>query len=123
VKGALYVVNAIVYMCVALAITFLVSKISRNPEVISVFSNIISLGMAFLCGIFVPKELMSDGVNKVATCMPAHWYVETVECINNFKADKLGEIVGHMGVQLAFAMVIVVVALVISRRKVYKKSR
>ena len=31
--------------------------------------------MSFLCGIFVPQNLLSDGVLAVGKFLPAYWYI------------------------------------------------
>ena len=36
--------------------------------------NTISLGMCFLCEVFVPMELIGDNVKIVAQFLPAYWY-------------------------------------------------
>ena len=63
--------NMVCYMFVAMALAFLASKIVRNEEGFSMIGNIVSLGMAFLSGIFVPMEFLGAGVIKLAHFLPA----------------------------------------------------
>lgn len=117
VNGILYAANMLVYMLVALAITYTVSNCTDSPQAVSIIANVISLGMAFLSGIFVPMELLSDTVIKIAHFLPAYWYEKAVLTIENFVQSDFMNIVMYMGIELLFALAIVVVGLAISRKK------
>lgn len=115
--GFLQVCNMLCYMMVALAFTYLISRITAKPDVISVMGNIISLGMSFLCGVFVPMELLSDTVIKIAHFLPAYWYVSAIDAIKNYSVGDMPTILSYMGIELLFAAAIVVVAIVVYRNK------
>lgn len=113
----LYALNAFCIMAVALAITFVVSKATDNKQVISLVANIAGLGMAFLCGVFVPLEVLSDSVVKIAHFLPVFWNVKAVNLIASYKASDLGTVMSYMGIQVLFAVAIMCVGLVVARRK------
>lgn len=116
-KGLYYILNMFCYMAVALSITVLVSRFASTPQVISLIGNVISLGMAFICGVFVPMEFLSDAVIKIAHFMPAYWYVKAIDSIS--KGNRgFNDGILYMGVELLFAVVIIMAAAV-----VYKKKR
>jgi len=117
IKGVLYGINMLVYMLVALAITYTVSNCTDNPQVVSIIANVVSLGMAFLSGIFVPMELLSDTVIKIAHFLPAYWYERAVRTIENFAQKDLVNVFMYMGIEILFALAIVIVGLAISRKK------
>lgn len=116
-KGLLQVCNLLCYMVVALALTFLVSRITSSKNAVSALSNIISLGMAFLCGVFVPMELLSSTVIKIAHFLPAYWYVSAINAINTYSAGDLPQIFSYMGIELLFGAAIIVAAVVVYRNK------
>ncbi len=117
VEAVLYMTNAVCIMAVALAITFMVSKLTDKSEVVSLMSNIIGLGMAFLCGVFVPLELISDTVIKIANFLPVYWYVKAVDIIDGFETSDLDTLLSYMGIQLLFAIAIMCVGMMVARRK------
>lgn len=121
-QGILYVINMFCIMAVALAITFLVGKVTTKEQVVSMLANVVSLGMAFLSGVFVPMEFLSDTIIKIAHFLPAYWYELAVIEINTYKSDKLYQILGYMGVQLVFALVIVIAGFAVSRKRVLHKG-
>ena len=116
-KGALYIGNMFCMMAVALAITFLISKITEKGAVISLLANVVSLGMAFLTGVFVPMEMLSDAVIKIAHFLPSYWYERAVLEIDNYTSKSLMEILSYMGVQLLFAVAIAMAGVVASKKR------
>jgi len=117
-SGAIfYVLNTFCTMAVALAITLIVSKVAKNPQVVSLLSNIIGLGMAFLCGVFVPLEYLSDTVVRIAHFLPVYWNVKTLTLIRNYQPSDMGTIFTYLGIQLLFAVALTCIGLVIARKK------
>ncbi len=116
-SGLLNVVNLLCYMLVALAIAFVVSRLIKKEDMLNMIANIISLGMAFLCGIFVPREFLGKNVIKLAHFLPAYWYSQAVNVLEHFSPALLPELMTYMGIQLLFALVIVVLGLVIARKQ------
>ena len=115
--GALYMLNTFCYMLVALAVAFLVSRITDKDQVISIISNILSLGMAFLCGIFVPMEFLGENVIKFAHFLPAYWFSKGTELIEHISEQEMGTLFQYLGVELLFAVAIWFVALAVAKVK------
>lgn len=116
-KGLLQVCNLLCYMVVALALTFFVSRITSSKNAVSALANVISLGMAFLCGVFVPIELLSSTVIKIAHFLPAYWYVIAINAIDGYSSGDLSKIFSYMGIELMFGVAIIVMAIVIYKNK------
>lgn len=117
VKGAWNILNMFVYMTVALALAFLASQLVSNIESLSLIANVVSLGMAFLCGIFVPAEYLGNRVLVIAHFLPAYWYSQAASKIDLGMADGAGVVLSYMGIQLLFALALIVIGIVISRKK------
>lgn len=116
-SGGLFILNMFSYMLVALGFAFLVSNLAANVEIVNMFANVISLGMAFLCGIFVPTEVLGKGVIAIAHFLPAYWYSQACGRIEHYTNGALGEILTCMGIELLFAATLVVLGMTISRKK------
>lgn len=117
IKGFLWMLNMLSFMVVSMGFTFLVSKLTNNAPIISVISNIISLGMAFTCGVFVPLELLSDSVIRVAHFLPAYWYVQAIDLISSYQPEKLSTIFSYMGIQILFGLAIIAITFLIAKCK------
>mgnify|MGYP001026907965 CR=1 FL=1 len=50
------------------------AKKSEN-YVTSMVSNVLGLGMSFLCGVFVPQSLLGSNILNAGKLFPAYWYV------------------------------------------------
>lgn len=110
--GALWIFNMCCFMAVSLALAFLVSKFVKNPLVLSMVGNIISLGCAFLSGIFVPIQFLGEKVVAVAHFLPTYWYGQAVMKIDKMQQYSMNEIFSCMGVQLLFAAAFIIVGIV-----------
>lgn len=116
-NGALYMLNTFCYMLVALSIAFLISRITDKDQVISIISNVLSLGMSFLCGIFVPMEYLGESVVKLAHFLPAYWFSKGTELIEHISEQKMATLFQYFGVEILFAVVIWLVALAVAKGK------
>lgn len=116
-NGIFYILNAFCAMAVTLAITFLISKVTNKPQVISLMSNVVGLGMAFLCGVFVPLDFLSETVVQIAHFLPVYWNVRALQMIERYQAEDRGTLFLYMGIQLLFAVAILCIGMVIARRK------
>lgn len=120
--GLLYLLNMLCYMIVCLSFAFLLSKITANDHALNMIANTVSLGMAFLCGIFVPEEFLGDNILKAAHFLPAYWYNQAVKNIDFHLTESVSTIFTCMGIQLLFALAIITIALRISKIPEWKRN-
>ena len=105
---------------VALSLAFLVSTLISRNELISAVVNVISLGMSFLCGVFVDLDILGKGVRTFAQFLPVYWYELANKLLADNQSLSLAQTVSLLtdyGMQLLFAAVILGVALVISQNR------
>lgn len=117
------ILNCLAFSITAAGITMLCSVLIEEKRAINIATNIIGLGMSFLCGVFVPQELLSEKVLDVSRFLPAYWYVRT----NDMLAGISGEIFStssyltYIGIQLLFAAFLFISYILISRIR-YKEE-
>lgn len=115
-----YILNSLTMLFVALSISYLVGMLTHNTNALSGIVNTISLGMCFLCGVFVPLEIMSKGVKTVAQFLPVYWYEKANDRISQFEnitGSVRTEILQAIGIQLVFAAAIVSISMVAVKKK------
>lgn len=123
-KGLLALLNGFVFLIFAMMLTLLIAVISPAEKVVNMIGNVVSLGMCFLCGVFVPQELLGDTVLSIGKFLPAYWYVKA----NNMLSGAGGEIFSSqkyltcIGVELAFSAALLCVVLLTSKTKQSSKS-
>lgn len=113
-------INALIISLVALSISFFIGNFLKSKNAQSAVANILSLGLSFLSGVFVPQELISPTVLKVASFMPPYWYVKAVndiKVLTVWSSENLLPIIYSMLIQLGFALAILLVALIVIRQR------
>lgn len=115
-----YILNSFVMQLVALSLSYMVGMFAKNSNTLNGIVNSLSLGMCFLCGVFVPLDIMNERVKTVAQFLPVYWYEKTNELLaaaGTITGSLRMEIWKSYAIQALFAAAIVGVALVIGRRK------
>jgi len=116
---ALIMLNSLVFTFVALSVAALGSSFVRSPNSQNAAANIIALGLCFLGGVFVPTNMLGEGILNVARFLPTFWNVTALDrivALTSFEAGALWPVWQAMLIQLAFAVVLFCVTMGISRR-------
>lgn len=117
--GLLSMLNAFVFIIVVMMICLFVSAFSPAMNTLSMIANVVGLGMSFLCGVFVPQNLLGDAAVNIGKLLPMYWYVRA----SNIVMEKEGEMFAYgsfficIGVQIAFAAALFCITLLISKNK------
>ncbi len=119
-SGLFYCINSFVFTMAVLCISFVAGLFVKTSNAQSGVTNALALGMAFISGAFVPQWVLSKSVLAIAKFTPAYWYIKAntdISKMTNFSMENLTPIFQYMLIQLGFAVAILSVALVISKRK------
>lgn len=122
-KELLTVLNSFIFTLVSAAISVFTSTLcSENSEVIDIIGNVVTLGMAFLGGVFVQQSLLSDTVLSVAKFLPTYWYVRAINNIGGTGGEifSLTDIFTCMGMEMMFAVALFAASIAAAK---IKKSR
>ncbi len=122
--GLLALLNSFVYLIVSMAITLLISVFAPGKNAVSMIANVLGLGMSFLCGVFVPQYLLSDAVIGFGRFLPAYWFVKANNMLAGFSYEvySVSKFMTCIGIQLAFAIAVLCVTLLVSKTKQTSKS-
>ena len=114
-----YLLNSLVMMLTALSLAYLVGTLVKSSNALSGIVNIISLGMCFVCGVFVEISYLSAEVRKAAQFLPVYWY-ETVNTLLTDHGTVAGStrtaVLSGIGIQIIFAIAFVCVTLAVAKR-------
>jgi ABC-2 type transport system permease protein len=119
-NGLLLCINALVFTIVALSISYLVGLLIKNKNAQSAIANVLTLGLSFISGVFVPQEVLSAKAMSIASFTPTYWYVKgnnVIGKLSNFSFDNLSPVFTYMLIELGFAVAVFSVALVVSKQK------
>lgn len=120
-----YLLNSFMMILVALAISFVVGVLVEKETVVNAVVNVISLGMCFVCGVFVSMSVLAGGVRTAAHFLPVYWYETVNEIIgsnSHFTAAQNAEVWKGIGIQLLFAAAFLCVGLVASKYKEQERA-
>ena len=115
-----YVLNTLVMMAVALSLSYLIGLFVKNSNMLNGLSNIVSLGMCFLSGVFVPMSVMDKRVLKIAQFLPVYWYEdinETLARYHSVSGNIATDIWKSLGIEVMFALAFVAIILALSKYK------
>ncbi|MDD3693380.1 MAG: ABC transporter permease [Oscillospiraceae bacterium] len=109
-------INALAFTIVSTAIGLIVGILIKSYNVQAAIANILSLGMSFMCGVFVPQNLLSSTVLRFSKILPAYWYVRANSIIGSQNSKgHFDTLVLSIIIQLVFAFAIFIATLFISK--------
>jgi len=119
--NALYFcINSFVFTLMTLCMAFLAGIFVKSSNAQSGVANVLSLGLSFISGVFVPQEFLSQNVLAIAKFTPTYWFIKannTISNMTNFSMENLTPVFQYMLIELGFAVALLSVALVMSKRK------
>lgn len=113
-----FLFNGLVMLAVALTLAYLVGIFVKNSNMLSGITNILSLGMCFLCGTFVPMEIMDKKVLKIAQFLPVYWYEKVNETLGEYRQISTSaavEVWKGIGMQALFALAFISVIMAVTK--------
>lgn len=115
-----YLLNTFLMLTIALSLAYLTGLFVKNSNMLNGISNIISLGMCFLSGVFVPMNIMDKKVLKVAQFLPVYWYENINETLSRYHivSGKVAvDIWKSMGIEVMFTFALLALILAVSKYK------
>lgn len=118
-KVLLAMLNSFIFIIIAAGIAMLIAAFEPSSNVLNMIANVVGLGMSFLCGVFVPQDLLAEGVLTAGKFLPAYWYVKA----NNMLAGTCGEVFSKseifkcFGVEVLYAVALFAVVMLVMRVK------
>ncbi len=114
----LAVLNALLFALFSAVLAIFVSEFSPSDNVVSILTQVATLGMCFLCGVFISQSLLGSGVLSAAKFLPAYWYIRVISMLNGELAFDAGEVALALGIEAGFIAVFVLLAVLVRRSRV-----
>ena len=106
-REGLYALNIATFGLPVLAIGFFIAKITNNKEALGAIINVVALASAFLCGAFIPRELMPDAVVAIGKVLPSFYYIDNNNALaemTSFTGATASQFWENIGVQVGYAL-------------------
>lgn len=117
-RQRLYALNIAAFGLPVLAIGFFIAKITNNKEALSAIVNVVALASAFLCGAFIPRELMPDAVVAIGKVLPSFYYIDNNNALaemTSFTGATASQFWENIGVQVGYALALWIGAAILTR--------
>lgn len=119
-RGGLFALNTFVFGLPVLALGFFITKLTTNKQALSAIVNVVALASSFLCGAFIPTQLMPEAVVAIGRVLPTAYFIENNNALANmstFSGSDANQFWINIGVQVGFALVFWAASGVIGRFK------
>ena len=110
------VLNSFIFAMVAAMFSIFLVSFNIGATVVGMISQIVGLGMAFMCGCFFPQSMLGEGVLTVAKVFPAYWYVKANDILCGRQMGTLKDVRLCFAVEIGF-FVLLLIATIIKRSK------
>lgn len=116
-QGILCMANSFFLLPVAISVSLIISCFCPPANTINMLNNIVTLGMSFLCGVFVPQQQLGENVLAVSRFLPFYWYIKNNDLISGFSGTpfQMKLYWKYIGIQALFIGALSAVALVVSK--------
>lgn len=111
------VINSFIFSVVVTAISVFASSFEPSENVLNLITQVLSIGMSFLCGIFIPMEILSDGVLAVSRFLPAFWYVKANNMIADIEPFSQSSVIQCFLIEAGFAVMLIILTLLVRKVK------
>lgn len=118
-KGLFCIANSFLLLPIGVSISLVVACFTPSSNTINMINNIITLGMSFLCGIFIPQQMLGENVLAFSKYLPLYWYIKNNDLISGFGSEpfQLSAYWNHLGILALYGIAVFAVALAISKYK------
>lgn len=115
-------------MCICnCAMTSFIASFPIASDALPMITNIVSLAMSFMCGVFVPQAIMNPGVVELSRFLPFYWSIVVLDSINPVTgsiADYSPKLlITSLLMLMLFSAIFVVAGIVVKRTQTYSKVR
>lgn len=117
-NGALLVINSLVLMIFIQAFSFMIAKFTSNREILSGVGNVFGLGSSFICGAFVPQNMLSPFVLGMAKFLPSYWFIKAnneIIKLTDFSFNSIQLVLIDMLIVCGFTLLIYLATQIITK--------
>ena len=120
VNGLLLILNSLCFAITATSLAYLIGCLIKNQNVISGIQNIITIGLSFISGCFVPIELLDTNIVNFSKIFPSYWFIQgnyDITKLSTFNYETIQPVIQNCGIILVFGIIYFMIARIIVSRK------
>ncbi|MBO6193064.1 MAG: ABC transporter permease, partial [Clostridiales bacterium] len=109
----LLVINSFLTTLISCAFASFVTSFDLTSNTLTMVTNIVSLSMAFVSGVFVPQYLLGEGLLTIAKFMPMYWCVYASNMADASTAYEPDKLLMCFGIEILFVVVFTLAAAIV----------
>ncbi|MDU6064810.1 MAG: ABC transporter permease, partial [Anaerococcus sp.] len=104
----LMMLNSFVFTISVVSMAVMIANLIKDSNTVQGVMNVVSLGSSFLCGAFVPQELLGKTALTIGRIFPGFYYIQN----NNILVESLqiSKILPNMMIILGFSVVFIIIS-------------
>ncbi len=110
------VLNSFIFALFVAMFTIFISTFRPPDVVMSMVAQVMGLGMAFLCGGFMPQTMLGEGVQTVTKILPGFWYERANDLLCGDQKGTMGDVWICFAVQGGFILLFLILTIINSSR-------
>lgn len=119
-RGLLFIGNEFIFTFCSLTLSLLISSLCYSKVAVSGIVNVVALGSAFLCGAFIPPEMLPSSVIKIAHILPTYYFINSNEILKSLEAiniSNLHEVFINTIIMLLFSILFIIINNIVTKKK------
>lgn len=118
--GLLFIGNEFIFTFCCLTLSLLISSLCYSKVAVSGIVNVVALGSAFLCGAFIPLEMLPSSVIKIAHILPTYYFINSNEILKSLEViniSNLHEVFINTIIMLLFSILFIIINNIVTKKK------
>lgn len=119
-RGLLFIGNEFIFTFCCLTLSLLISSLCYSKVAVSGIVNVVALGSAFLCGAFIPLEMLPSSVIKIAHILPTYYFINSNEILKSLEViniSNLHEVFINTIIMLLFSILFIIINNIVTKKK------
>ena len=119
-NGLLLMLNSLCFALTATSLAYLIGCLIKKENVISGIQNVISLGLSFISGCFVPIEWLDKNIISFSKIFPSYWFIQgnyDITKLSTFNYENIKPVIQNCGIVLLFGIIYFMIGRMIVSRK------
>ena len=106
----LMMLNSFIFTITVVAMSVMIANVIKSENAIQGVMNVVSLGSSFLCGAFVPQELLADTALTLGRAFPGFYYIQSNDML--MEKPEFSTMLPNVLIMVGFAVVFIVISVV-----------
>ena len=119
-RGLLFIGNEFIFTFCCLTLSLLISSLCYSKVAVSGIVNVVALGSAFLCGAFIPPEMLPSSVIKIAHILPTYYFINSNEILKSLEVinmSNLHSVFINTIIMLLFSILFIIINNIVTKKK------